>query len=107
MARAGGHRDHISISYHDQFRRVVHFEAIPQTNIVLGFLKDPFVTNEYINPVCVPGQFFPPIGKQCYITGKLDKHLNYPYGTKVTGICRDSYVNENKYSWCTKQVIKD
>ncbi len=79
----------------------MYLTQVPNTNIVLGLLKNPFQLNEYVNPVCIPSYTWVPLAAQCRITGKLGDTLNHNYQTQVIGVCE--YENNNKYKLCTQQ----
>jgi len=102
-AHAGGHKQLFSYSAHEQFRRVVAYFTIPQTNVSLGLLSSAFDLNEYVNVVCIPSVTWLPVREKCYFTGRFDGVLNHAVETTLRGVCH--YKDDDNYKLCTQQSI--
>ena len=85
-----------------QTKRVIQFSVVPNTDLALGRLVEPFDLTDYVNPVCIPPVTWLPLFKQCFITGMQGNVLNHAFETRVVGLC--DIVDVNKYSFCTAQV---
>ena len=102
VARAGGFRDILTDSAHDQYKKIVHVTALPGTNVAMIRIETAFELNEHVNPVCIPNDFWTQRGGPCFLTGAFEENLKHFYQLRYNGLC--DFHNIEKFHLCVNKV---